>query len=129
MLGYVGLPVLAYEREARENQRSSRVLRNMKNPPKWLQKSTKMAPKIHQNWSQIRLLGGLGGIMLHAGFLFPFSSLFPPSGQHLGANLGAKLDPSWAKLGADWTKLGPGCAMLDHLGALLDHLAAILEPC
>ena len=76
-----------------------------KNPPKWHPKSTKIRPKI-VSW------GCLGGVLLQAGFCSLFSSLFPPSGRHLGANLGAKLVPSCAKLGASSAKLGPRCAML-----------------
>ena len=84
--------------------------------------STKIGPNL-VSW------GSPGVVMLQAVLCYLFFSLFLPFGQHLGANLGAKLDPSWAKLGANWTKLGPGCAMLHHLGALLERLAAILKQC
>ena len=85
------------------NKKSTKIV------PKILQDGTQNPPKLVQKLS----LGGVLGVSCCKLFFCSlFSSLFPPSGRHLGANLGAKLVPSCAKLGASSAKLGPRCAML-----------------
>ena len=81
------------------------------NPPELVPKSSKIGPKF-VSW------GGFGPIMKNATFLLPFLPLFPPSGRHLGANLGPKLaqvGPTWLQIRPSWPQdasrrrqVGPG---------------------
>ena len=98
-----------------------RVLRNMKNPQKWLQKSTKMAPKIHQNLSQIRLLGGSWGGHVASFFLFPFFFPFSPLWAASWSEVGRQVRPELGQVGS---KLGQVGAKMRHVGAKLAQVGA-----
>ena len=93
----------------------------LKHLPKLFQKSTKMAPKIDQNWYQIGLLGSSWGDHV-ACFVFCcfFLPLFPP--------LGGILEPTWhqvgPKLGQVGGKLGQVGAKMRHVGAKLAQVGA-----
>ena len=101
--------------------------------PKLFQKSTKMAPKIDQNWYQIGLLGSSWGdhvacfvfCTLRPPFFFPLSGILEPTWHQVGPKLG-QIGSKLGEVGAKMRHLG---AMLEHLGTMLGHLAAILEPC
>ena len=92
-----------------------------KNLQKFAQKSTKTAPKIDQNWSQIGLLGGSWGDHVACFVFCCFSPiLFPP--------LGGILEPTWhqvgPKLGQVGGKLGQVGAKMRHVGAKLAQVGA-----
>ena len=90
---------------------------SLKNPPKFDQKSTKMAPKINKIGPKLVSWGVLGGSCCMFCFLLFFGRLFSPSGRHFGANLA----PSWPQVGPSWGQVG---SKMRHVGTKLAQVGA-----
>ena len=66
------------------------------------------------------MLAHLGTMLGYAGQLGPFS---PPSGRHLGGELGRQVGPKLAQVGSKFGQVG---AKMRHVGAKLAHVGAKL---
>ena len=83
-------------------------------PP--LQKSTKIGPKIHQNysqnlqnWSQIRFLGGFWADHEKCYLFTPMSPPFSALREASWSELATQFGPSWANLAPNSAELAPRC--------------------
>ena len=104
----------------------------LKNPPNSDRKSTKIGPKILQNWSKNRLLGVSWGCLVASCFLFPFflpfSALREASWSELGRQVGPKLRQVGSKFGQVGANMRHVGAKLAQVGAKVAQVGAKMEP-